>query len=248
LKLPAPRRIISPTPTIDGRPCLSIVIPVFNEAGTILPLVEGVRAALAAYSYEIVLVDDGSTDGTAALVDELADGRQVRKFTHGVNRGKGAALRTGFEQARGEVVVVQDADLEYSPSDVPRLVQPILDGKADVVYGSRFRGEKPPSANFWHRLANILLTTLSNAFNDLHLTDMETGYKAFRAEVINEVRVRENRFGVEPELTAKIARRGYTIVEVPISYQGRDYLHGKKIGFRDAVRAVWCLLRYNAAD
>jgi glycosyltransferase involved in cell wall biosynthesis len=224
------------------------VIPVFNGAATIRQLVDRVRSALAGYSYELVIVDDGSTDATSALIDELADGVNVRKISHSSNLGKGAALRTGFEHVRGEVVVIQDADLEYAPADVPRLVQPILDGKADVVYGSRFRGEAPRSAFFWHRLANKLLTALSNQFNDLHLTDMETGYKAFRAEVVQDISLQENRFGVEPELTAKIARRGYHIVEIPISYDGRDYSHGKKIGFRDALRAVWCLIRYNAAD
>ena len=193
--MPQTPSITSLTQPVGDRPCLSLVIPVFNEAATIRPLVEGVRTALTDYSYEVVIVDDGSTDGTAALVDALADGVQVRKFIHPVNLGKGAALRTGFQQARGQVVVIQDADLEYAPADIPQLVQPILDGKADVVYGSRFRGGAPRSAHFWHRLANMLLTTLSNVFNDLHLTDMETGYKAFRAEVIKDITVRENRWG-----------------------------------------------------
>ncbi|MEX2317217.1 MAG: glycosyltransferase family 2 protein [Pirellulales bacterium] len=246
--MPETRSNSSPTHSLDDRPCLSLVIPVFNEAPTLRLLVERVRAALADFSYEVIIVDDGSTDGTTALVDELSDGRQVRRFIHPTNLGKGAALRTGFHEVHGRIVVIQDADLEYAPADIPRLVQPILDGRADVVYGSRFREEAPRSAHFWHRMANTMLTTLSNLFNDLHLTDMETGYKAFRAEVIQEIAVAENRFGVEPELTAKIARRGYHIVEIPISYSGRDYSHGKKIGFRDAFRAVWCLIRYNAAD
>jgi glycosyltransferase involved in cell wall biosynthesis len=220
---------------------LSVVIPVFNEAATIEPLFQKLRHALDGFTYEIVLVDDGSTDGTADLVKKLGQGRS---FFHTTNQGKGAALRTALQHVTGEVVVIQDADLEYDPVDIPKLIQPIFDGHADVVFGSRFRGPTQRIHLYWHRLANGLLTWLTNALFNLNLSDMETGYKAFRRSVLERVQIRENRFGVEPELTAKMAKQGCRIYEVPISYFGRDYDQGKKIGFRDAISATWCIVRY----
>ncbi len=229
------------------RPLISIVVPAFNEAATIETTLGRVQSALAKHRFEIIVVDDYSTDGTAAIVEKLSGG-PIRTFCHRHNQGKGAALRTAFEQVVGEVVVVQDADLEYDPRDIPSLIQPILDGHADVVYGSRFRGQSQRVHMFWHQLANSLLTTFSNMLNNLSLSDMETGYKAFRKSVLDKITIRENYFGVEPELTAKIAKLRCRVYEVPISYHGRDYIQGKKIGFRDAVRAAWCIVRYRFAD
>jgi glycosyltransferase involved in cell wall biosynthesis len=194
-----------------------------------------------------VVVDDGSTDGTRDLLQELATrGRPpFRLFFQEVNRGKGAAIRRGFEEASGDILLVQDADLEYNPRDYPQLLQPILDDEADVVYGSRFLGGPHRVLFFWHSVGNRFLTTLSNMFTDLNLSDMETGYKAFRREVLQGVVLRSNRFGIEPELTAKVARRGARIFEVPISYWGRTYAEGKKIGWKDGFAAIWSILRYN---
>jgi glycosyltransferase involved in cell wall biosynthesis len=228
-------------------PLITIVVPAFNESGTIRALVDRLRQALGDMRFEIIIIDDCSTDGTSELIGQLASD-QVRVFRHARNQGKGAALRTAFAQAAGEIVVVQDADLEYDPRDIPSLVQPILDGHADVVFGSRFRGTAQRVHMFWHRLANSCLTWFSNLLNNLDLSDMETGYKAFRRGVLEQIRVRENRFGVEPELTAKVAKLKCRVYEVPISYYGRDYAQGKKIGFRDAVRAAWCIIRYRVAD
>jgi glycosyltransferase involved in cell wall biosynthesis len=226
------------------RPLLSVVIPCFNEAATILDLLERVRSAPVA-SKQIIVVDDGSTDGTRALLQGLrADDLTV--LLHERNRGKGAALATGFAAARGEICIVQDADLEYDPAEYPLVIGPILQGKADVVFGSRFQGAAPHRVvYFWHRLGNGFLTLLSNMFTDLNLTDMETCYKAFRTEIIQAIRIREQRFGFEPEITAKLARRRCRIYEVGISYYGRTYDEGKKIGWRDGVRAIWCILKYN---
>ena len=226
------------------RPLLSVVIPCFNEAATILDLLERVRSAPVA-SKQIIVVDDGSTDGTRALLQGLrADDLTV--MLHERNRGKGAALATGFAAARGEICIVQDADLEYDPAEYPLVIGPILQGKADVVFGSRFQGAAPHRVvYFWHRLGNGFLTLLSNMFTDLNLTDMETCYKAFRTEIIQAIRIREQRFGFEPEITAKLARRRCRIYEVGISYYGRTYDEGKKIGWRDGVRAIWCILKYN---
>ena len=226
------------------RPLLSVVIPCFNEAATILDLLERVRSAPVA-SKQIIVVDDGSTDGTRALLQGLrADDLTV--LLHECNRGKGAALATGFAAARGEICIVQDADLEYDPAEYPLVIGPIVQGKADVVFGSRFQGAAPHRVvYFWHRLGNGFLTLLSNMFTDLNLTDMETCYKAFRTEIIQAIRIREQRFGFEPEITAKLARRRCRIYEVGISYYGRTYDEGKKIGWRDGVRAIWCILKYN---
>jgi glycosyltransferase involved in cell wall biosynthesis len=225
-------------------PLLSVVIPCFNEAATILDLLERVRSAPVA-SKQIIVVDDGSTDGTRELLQGLrADDLTV--LLHERNRGKGAALATGFAAARGEICIVQDADLEYDPAEYPLVIGPILQGKADVVFGSRFQGAAPHRVvYFWHRLGNGFLTLLSNMFTDLNLTDMETCYKAFRTEIIQAIRIREQRFGFEPEITAKLARRRCRIYEVGISYYGRTYDEGKKIGWRDGVRAIWCILKYN---
>ena len=223
---------------------LSVVIPCFNEAATILDLLERVRSAPVA-SKQIIVVDDGSSDGTRELLQGLqADDLTV--LLHERNRGKGAALATGFAAARGEICIVQDADLEYDPAEYPLVIGPIVQGKADVVFGSRFQGAAPHRVvYFWHRLGNGFLTLLSNMFTDLNLTDMETCYKAFRTEIIQAIRIREQRFGFEPEITAKLARRRCRIYEVGISYYGRTYDEGKKIGWRDGVRAIWCILKYN---
>jgi len=231
----------------DTQLSLSIVIPVFNEAATLQSLVEKVRQALDGVSHEIILVDDGSTDGTSEVAQLLGQ-NHVTCLRHAKNSGKGAALRTAFQHATGNIVVIQDADLEYDPIDIPRLIQPILDGHADAVFGSRFQGGTQRIHLYWHRVANRWLTWLTNLLFNLDLSDMETGYKAIRKSTLNKIVVRENGFGVEPELTAKLAKLRCRIYEVPISYYGRDYSQGKKIGLRDAVWAAWCIVRYRIAD
>jgi glycosyltransferase involved in cell wall biosynthesis len=226
-------------------PALSVVIPCYNEVQTIEAIIAAVRESPVA-DKEIIIVDDFSTDGTRDKLRSLPEARDLRVFYHDTNRGKGAALHTGFAQARGEVVVVQDADLEYDPQEYPKLVGPIQAGKADVVFGSRFAGgESHRVLYFWHYLANKMLTLCSNMFTNLNLTDMETCYKAFRRSVIQAIDLKEERFGFEPEVTAKVARMGCRIYEVGISYSGRTYAEGKKIGWRDGMRAIWCILRYN---
>lgn len=227
---------------------LSVVIPVYNEERWVRELVGRVQAV--PIPKEIVLVDDCSTDNTRAILRELeAAADNIRVFFQEVNQGKGAALRAGFERATGDVVIVQDADLEYDPAEYPRLIQPIIDGKADVVFGSRFIGDSHRVLYFWHRLANQMLTTLSNMFTNLNLTDMETCYKVFRREVLTGLNLKSNRFGFEPEVTAKVAKqKKWRIYEVPISYSGRTYEEGKKIGLKDAFTALWCIVRYKIFD
>ena len=222
---------------------LSVVIPAFNEAATIEDLIA--RVAAVPVDKEIIVVDDCSTDGTRGVLMRLASHGSVRIAFHDRNRGKGAALRTGFAHATGDIVLVQDADLEYDPIEYPRLLQPILDGKADVVYGSRFSGgDSHRVLYFWHYVGNRVLTLFSNIFTNLNLSDMETCYKAFRREIIQSIEIEENRFGFEPEVTGKLAALSCRIYEVGISYSGRTYEEGKKIGWRDGVRAVWCIVKY----
>ena len=223
---------------------LSIIIPCYNESSTIVSLINAVKQSPVT-DREIIIVDDGSKDGTRDILDQLSD-PEVRVIFHKVNQGKGAALRTGFQEATGDICIVQDADLEYDPREFPLVIQPIVEDKADVVFGSRFQSGRPHRVvYFWHRIGNGILTLMSNFFTDLNLSDMETCYKAFRREVIQSINIRENRFGFEPEVTAKIAKMNLRIYEVGISYYGRTYDEGKKIGWKDGVRAVYCILKYN---
>ena len=224
---------------------VSVVIPCYNEAATLEQLIDAVLAA-PVERMEVILVDDGSSDGSRELIRDKLEGRVSRVVYHERNRGKGAALRSGFAAASGDVVLVQDADLEYDPRDYPKLLAPILEGRADVVFGSRFAAGEPHRVlYFWHSVGNRLLTLLSNMLTDLNLTDMEVCYKVFRREVLRRITIEEDRFGCEPEITAKVARLGCRIYEVGISYAGRTYGEGKKIGWRDGLRAIWCILKYN---
>ena len=223
---------------------LSVVIPVYNEADTIDEIVRRVRSA--PLEKEVIVVDDGSSDGTQDKLREFEGEADVRVLYHETNQGKGAALRTGIAAATREIIIIQDADLEYDPQEYPRLVQPIMDGKADVVYGSRFTGgDSHRVLYFWHYMGNKLLTFLSNCMTNLNLTDMETCYKVFRREIIQSITIEEDRFGFEPEITAKVSRLHCRIYEVGISYSGRTYEEGKKINWRDGLRAIWCILKYN---
>lgn len=221
---------------------LSVVIPVYNEKHTVLHLLERVRASELVK--EVILVDDFSTDGTRELLRGIPASDDLKIVFQPCNQGKGAALRTGFEHVTGDLVIIQDADLEYDPAEYPNLVQPIVAGKADVVYGSRFLGGPHRVLLFWHSVGNHFLTMLSNMMTDLNLTDMETCYKVFRADILKKIKFRENRFGFEPEFTAKIARAKCRVYEVPISYSGRDYSEGKKIGWKDGVAALYFILKY----
>jgi len=224
---------------------ISIVIPCYNEAETIEKIVQAVLAAPIS-NREIIIVDDCSTDGTKEVLYKKISHLVDQIIYHKRNKGKGAALRSGFANVSGEIVIIQDADLEYNPQEYPALIQPVLDGKADVVFGSRFQGGQAHRVlYFWHYLGNKILTLLSNMFTNLNLTDMETCYKVFRNEVLQQIEIKENRFGVEPELTAKAAKLGCRIYEVGISYSGRTYIEGKKINWKDGVRAIWCILKYN---
>jgi glycosyltransferase involved in cell wall biosynthesis len=221
---------------------LSVVIPVYNERETVLQVIAAVQGV--DLEKEIIVVDDGSSDGTRELLATISE-PAVRVILHDRNQGKGAALRTGFAAADGDVVIIQDADLEYDPQDYHRLLRPILEGKADVVYGSRFvGGEQHRALFFWHMLGNKFLTLLSNMMTDLNLTDMETCYKVFRREVLQRITIEENRFGFEPEITAKIAKLRVPIYEVGISYAGRTYRDGKKIGWKDGISALRCIFKY----
>jgi glycosyltransferase involved in cell wall biosynthesis len=236
---------------------LSIVIPVYNEIATLREIVG--RVVAVDLDKELILVDDASTDGSRELVAELRDQglerwlpdpgvrrgkNEVKAILQPHNMGKGAALRAGFAAATGDIVVIQDADLEYDPQDLPRVIQPIVDGIADVTFGSRFIGSPRRALYFWHMLMNRSLTLISNMLNDLNVTDMETCYKAFRADVVKAIEVEENRFGIEPELTSKVAKMRLRIYEVPVSYRGRTYAEGKKIGWKDGVRALYCIVKY----
>jgi len=224
---------------------VSIVIPCFNEVETIEKIVQAVLS-VPLTNREIIIVDDSSTDGTKEILSTKIKDLVDKIILHESNQGKGAALRSGFANVTGDVVVIQDADLEYNPQEYPILLQPILDGKADVVYGSRFNGGQAHRVlYFWHYVGNQILTLLSNMFTNLNLTDMETGYKAFRIEILKQIKIEENHFGVEPELTAKFAKLGCRIYEVGISYNGRTYKEGKKIKWKDGVQALWCILKYN---
>jgi len=223
---------------------VSVVIPCFNESATIIPLLKSVLAA--PFNKEVIVVDDGSTDGTCEVLKKQASAMVgVRTFFQERNQGKGAALRRGFQEARGDVVIIQDADLEYDPNQIPEIIAPIVQNQADVVYGSRFLGGPHRVLYYWHSVGNHLLTTISNMVTDLNLTDMETCYKAFRREVIQSLQLEEDRFGFEPEVTIKIARMpGIRIYEMPITYHGRRYDQGKKITAKDGVRALYCLVKY----
>lgn len=245
-------------------PRLSVVIPVYNERATIAEILRRVQAA--PMEKEIVLVDDGSTDGTRDFLQSLSDAAaagqpevpltdggsvradNLRVFLQPENRGKGAAVRRGFAEARGEIILVQDADLEYDPAEYPELLDPIERGLADVVYGTRFKGRVARVLFFWHYLGNKCLTTLSNAFTNLNLSDVWVCYKVFRREVLAHLKLRENGFGFEPEITARVAKGGWRVFEVPVSYSGRTYAEGKKITWRDGIRALWYVVRYNLFD
>lgn len=252
-------------PSALDDPKVSIVIPVFNERATIDEILR--RVLDAPVRKEVILVDDCSTDGTRAILENMkalqvrgeatapaSDGgdtialSDLRIFFQEKNQGKGAALRRGFAQATGEIVLVQDADLEYDPRDYPMLLGPIVDGRADVVYGSRFLGGPQRVHYFWHYVANKFLTLLSDIFTNLKLTDMETCYKVFRREVLSGIQIRSNRFGFEPEITAKIAKKDWRVYEVPITYAGRTYEEGKKITWKDGVQALWCIIRFKFSD
>src|SRR5216684_2004415 len=224
---------------------VSIVIPCYNEKNTIAKIVEAVRSA-PVENKEIIVIDDGSNDGTQTLLREKLSGAIDQIIYHPVNRGKGAALRAGFEAASGDIILVQDADLEYSPEEYPVLLEPIISGKADAVFGSRFMGGRPHRVVFfWHMVGNRFLTLLSNMFTNLNLTDLETCYKAFRAPLVKSLDLRENRFGFEPEVTAKLAKARCRIYEVGISYNGRTYSEGKKVNWKDGFHAIYAIVRYN---
>jgi glycosyltransferase involved in cell wall biosynthesis len=226
---------------------LSVVIPVYNEKSTVEEIIRRVQTVDVGLVKEIVVVDDGSTDGTREILRRLS-AEDVRVVLHEKNTGKGGALRTGFSEAGGDIVLVQDADLEYDPREYPKLLAPILEGRADVVYGSRFLGGPHRVLYFWHSVGNRLLTMFSNMASNLNLTDMETCYKVFRREVLRKIRLKSGRFGIEPEITIKVAKLNCRVYEVPISYAGRDYSEGKKIGWKDGVAAIFHIVRFRFFD
>jgi len=226
---------------------LSIVIPVYNEKNTIEEIIGKVRNVNLELDKEIILVDDGSTDGTREILDKLR-AEDLKIIFHDINKGKGNALQTGFSEASGDYVIIQDADLEYDPKEYPQLLAPLLDGRADAVYGSRFLGGPHRVLFCWHYLGNKMLTTFSNMLSNLNLTDMETCYKVFRKEILDKITLKSKRFGIEPEITLKLARLKCRIYEVPISYSGRDYSEGKKIGWKDGVAAIFHIIRYKFFD
>ena len=223
---------------------LSVIVPCFNEINTIKKVIDKIKKS-PIKEKEIIIIDDFSIDGCREYLKNLIDNQIITKF-HNRNMGKGAAISTGIKTATGRIIIIQDADLEYDPDEYPNMINPIVDNKADVVYGSRFKGGQPHRVvYFWHRLGNGFLTLLSNVMTDINLTDMETCYKAFRTEILKSIDIKEKRFGFEPEITAKVARKRLRIYEVGISYYGRTYEEGKKIGWRDGVRAIWCIIKYN---
>jgi len=239
-----PKMQINVNDQISSNILLSIVVPCFNEINTLQELIQKIKNS-PIKNKEIIIVDDYSTDGSREFLEKIKD-HQIKIKFHKKNRGKGAALRTGIGFAQGKVVIIQDADLEYDPEDYPNMINPIIKNKADVVYGSRFKGGQPHRVvYFWHRVGNGFLTLLSNIFTDLNLSDMETCYKAFKREIIQSIKIEEDRFGFEPEITAKISKKNYRIYEVGISYYGRTYKEGKKIGWKDGVQAIFCILKYN---
>ena len=225
---------------------LSVIIPIYNEIHTIKEIIQRVEAQ--GLANEILLIDDGSTDGTREILEEFVDKDHIKVLFHKKNQGKGAAVRTGLDAASGDVILIQDADLEYDPRDYPSLLQPIEEGIADIVYGSRFLGAPRRTAMFWHMVANKLLTLMTNILYDTILSDMETGYKVFRSEVIKGMPLHAKRFEFEPEFSAKVLKRGFRIYEVPIKFVPRDYEEGKKIGFTDVFEAIWALIKYRFVD
>jgi glycosyltransferase involved in cell wall biosynthesis len=229
----------------ENKTKVSIVVPCFNELGTIEMIIHKILEADLPIQREIIIVDDFSTDGTRDCLRKFVSDSTFKVVFHEVNKGKGAALRTGFDYATGDIILIQDADLEYDPREIPKLIKPILEGKAEIVYGSRFiGGESHRVLYFWHSIGNKFLTMLSNMFTNLNLTDMEVCYKAFRREILQKIKLEEDRFGFEPEFTAKVSRLGYPIYEVGISYYGRTYKEGKKINWKDGFRAIYVILKY----